>query len=120
MARERADLGFGDDFSHELDHFNPEAWPTGPVADKETAASPEARELAVAAGFHSREGSPTQRPRRDRRRRTGRNLQLNIKVTQQTMDTFYAIADGQRWGLGETLERAVELLEARYGPSENH
>ena len=46
-----------------------------------------------------------------RRRRTGRNAQLNLKLRPDTIDAFYAIADAQGWGLGETMERAVALLQ---------
>jgi hypothetical protein len=31
------------------------------------------------------------------------------------MDAYCAMADRMGWGLGETLEKAVELLEERYG-----
>ena len=50
-----------------------------------------------------------------RRRRTGRNVQFNIKARAETIAAFTAIADAQDWGFGETLEHAVELLEKAYG-----
>ena len=31
------------------------------------------------------------------------------------MDAYCALADRMGWGLGEALEKAVELLEERYG-----
>ena len=49
-----------------------------------------------------------------RRRRTGRNAQFNLKAKPETIETFCAIADRQGWGLGETLEKAVELLAREY------
>jgi hypothetical protein len=54
-------------------------------------------------------GDPT--PRLPRRRRTGRNIQLNLKVDQGTADRLYRIADQHGWVLGETLEYALEALE---------
>jgi hypothetical protein len=114
MNKERADLGFGG----ELDDFNPDDWTPKPT--KKTIARPkpeQTEKVAVAAGFKSREPSkPTAKPQKQqRRRRTGRNVQFNIKTRQDTIDAFCAIADGQGWGIGETLEQAVELLEKKYG-----
>ena len=78
--------------------------------------------MAEAAGFRSREAksSPVPAPAgagqgAQRRRRTGRNAQFNLKARPETIEAYCAIADAQGWGLGETLERAVELLEAKYG-----
>ena len=50
-----------------------------------------------------------------RRRRTGRNAQFNLKARPETIDAYCALADRMGWGLGETLERAVVLLEKEYG-----
>ncbi len=115
MSKERASLGFGD----ELDDFNPDDW--SPKRTKKTTTRPKAEEtkkVADAAGFKSREPSkPREEPQRQqRRRRTGRNVQFNIKTRQETIDAFCAVADGQGWGIGETLEYAVELLEKKYSP----
>ena len=49
-----------------------------------------------------------------RRRRTGRNAQFNLKARPETIAAFCAVADQQGWGLGETLEYAVTLLEREY------
>ncbi|MEM9234900.1 MAG: stability/partitioning determinant, partial [Pseudomonadota bacterium] len=57
---------------------------------------------------------PAPKPRQQRRRRTGRNAQFNIKAKPETIEAFCAIADAQGWGIGETLEKAVELLEREY------
>lgn len=51
-----------------------------------------------------------------RRRRTGRNAQFNLKARPETIGAFCAVADGNGWGLGETLEYAVALLQREYGP----
>lgn len=61
-------------------------------------------------GFRSREPAP---PRREaRRHRTGRNVQLNLKVRQEDADAFYALADEHGWVLGEAFEMAVAALKA--------
>jgi hypothetical protein len=77
------------------------------------------REVSEAAKFHSREPKPAppQPPalvlpaREQRRYRTGRNVQFNVKASQETVDAFYSIADGQGWVLGETLEHALAALK---------
>lgn len=119
MGKERASLGFGD----ELDSFDPAQWAPKSSPREDQAVTPETARLAAdATGFKSREPQappaqhpPSEPPRTQRRRRTGRNVQLNIKVRKETLEDFYAIADAQEWGLGETLEHALVLLEAKYG-----
>lgn len=119
MGRERADLGF-DDALDELDlsEFQPRRAPVPRPPSGETSRA------AEAAGFRSREAKPSLEapggagegsPPQQRRRRTGRNVQFNLKVRQETIDAYCALADRMDWGLGETLEKAVELLEERYG-----
>ena len=44
------------------------------------------------------------------RHRTGRNAQLNFKVTPETLAQFTAIADREKWLLAETLEHALDAL----------
>ena len=113
MSKQRADLGFGD----ELEGFDPDAWKPAP---KPRAADPkpdETKKLAEASGFRSREGVPSAKPKPQRRRRTGRNAQFNIKARPETIEAFCAIADRQGWGIGETLEHAVALLDREYTDS---
>jgi len=80
------------------------------------------RAVSQAANFPSREASipiakeQTTPIRETRRHRTGRNVQLNIKVKPETLDAFYKIADSQGWVLGETLEKAVEALNEKLSP----
>ena len=51
-------------------------------------------------------------PKREpRRHRTGRNVQFNVKASQETVDAFYAISDRNGWVLGETLEHALAALQ---------
>jgi len=111
MSNNRPDLGFGD----ELDQFDPATWndrkPKEPASQKAVT-----RQVAEAVGFRSREPMPAALPlaKVDRRRRTGRNAQFNLKATPETIEAFCQIADEQRWGLGETLEKAVLLLRREY------
>ncbi len=121
MEKQRADLGFGDD----VDIFDPAEW--SPAAPGHPRPDPEeTTRAAEVAGFRRREPLAVQPPYsvppdgragqgRPRRRRTGRNAQLNLKARPDTIDAYIAIADRQGWGLGETLEHAVALLEERYG-----
>lgn len=108
-SKERASLGFGD----ELDDIDPSAWAKPkPREDKPTAEV--TRQAAEATGFRSREPAKTEQPpvtpRQQRRRRTGRTAQLNLKLKPETIDAFTRVADAHGWGLGEAFERAVELL----------
>lgn len=49
--------------------------------------------------------------RQQRRRRTGRNAQINIKATPEAIDRLYRISDKMNKPLGEILELALEALE---------
>jgi hypothetical protein len=123
MDKQRADLGFTDT----LDDFDPADWmprPDAPANDKPPKA--ETSKAAAAAGFRSREPQapaersvPSEAPKLSplRGRRTGRNMQLNLKATPETVSSFCAIADRHGWGLGETLEKAVALLMREYAES---
>lgn len=50
--------------------------------------------------------------RAPRRRVTGRNQQLNVKVTAAVAEQFYAMADELDVPLGALLERALAALAA--------
>lgn len=129
MSKERASLGFGD----ELADFKTEDWaPKSGANVNKRPDQAETRKAAEAAGFRSREPKTTAAPIAptvpkpepptggagegsvQRRRRTGRNAQFNLKAKPETIEAFCAIADRQGWGLGETLEHAVELLQQRH------
>ena len=118
LAKPRADIGFGD----ALDDFDPADWAPEP-RQRPRIAPEEGRKLAEATGFRSREAAPpapAPAPVAEtlpRRRRTGRNAQLNLKCRPDTIQAFYAIADAQGWGLGETLEKAVLLLQREFPPT---
>lgn len=119
-----------DDEADDLDlsRFAPK---TGP--DKDAMPQEQVRAIAEASNFPSRDPKPRREaaraaepvqapapmserqaaaPRREpRRHRTGRNMQFSVRTTAETVDAFYAIADAQRWLVGETLERALAALQ---------
>ena len=117
--KQRADLGFVVDDAG----FDPADWDVGTPARKPPQKL-DARKVAEATGFRSREagsgaggGTPAAPPPKQvRRRRTGRNAQFNLKARPETIQSFCAVADAKDWGLGETLEHAVALLQREYGP----
>jgi hypothetical protein len=87
-----------------------------PAPDVAAPRAEEVREVSEAAKFRSREPAAVQKPssppKRDQRRyRTGRNVQFNVKASQETVDAFYDISDRQGWVLGETLEHALGALK---------
>lgn len=88
--------------------------PKTPKPKQTEAAADAVRAVSEASSFRSREpvaAKAVEVPRREPRRyRTGRNVQLNVKVRAETLDAFHAIADAEGWVLGETLERAVAAL----------
>lgn len=75
-------------------------------------------ELTRGSKFRSREtldqprelAEPHRAPEQ-RRRRTGRNVQFNIRATQAVIDEFKSISERQDWPDGLTLERALEALK---------
>lgn len=117
MSRDRVDLGFGDPLDDlDLSEFLPRKAPVPRPTYGDTSRA------AEAAGFRSREPKATEgsadragETATQRRRRTGRNAQFNLKARPETIAAYSALADRMGWGLGETLEKAVELLEERYG-----
>ena len=108
MTTTRANLGFGG----ELDELDLKTW--NPSKRKPPKAA--TKQLAEAAGFRSREPAAHSAisPKIERRRRTGRNAQFNLKAKPETIEAFCRIADQKGWGLGETLEQAVSLLEHEF------
>ena len=74
------------------------------------------RAVAEAVNFRSREASPvpanSPKKRAGRVHRTGRNVQFNIKASQETVEAFYALTEEHPgWVLGYTLERAIAALK---------
>src|SRR5665213_1072223 len=83
--------------------------------DADAPAPEEVRAVAEAANFRSREAQSSKPAalvtHAPRRYRTGRNIQFNLKVSQDTVDAFYAVSDKYGWVLGQTLERAISALQ---------
>ncbi len=110
MSSSRASIFSDDDV--DISGFAPKAGP-------DTSAPPpeQVRVVAEAARFRSREPiTPAAVPapaakRLPRRYRTGRNVQFNVKASQETVNAFYKISDSKGWVLGETLEHALEALQ---------
>lgn len=112
MTGTRAKIGFGDALS-DLGGFEP-------TKRQKPAPEPQA---AAEAGFTRREPTPPtakvpEPPQKaQRRRRTGRNAQINIKAKPETLGQFYAAADEMGIGVGEAFEVAVDLLQKKLSGS---
>lgn len=99
---ERAKIGF-DDALGGLGDFAPVSRPKPPVPAKEAAEE---------AGFVSREVKTVApvAPRQQRRHRTGRSAQINIKAKPETIEAFYAWADSNQLSVAEAFEIVVGKL----------
>jgi hypothetical protein len=92
--------------------------PLGDISDfdvvpaKRTAPPAMVRKVSEANGFTASR-APVKARQEQRRHRTGRNAQLNLKVRPETLARFTAIADREGWLLSETLERALDALELK-------
>lgn len=124
MAKERAKL-FDDDDPVDVSQFAPKPGPA-----KDAPPAEEVRAVSEKANFPSRESGvaikseltppakgsvkplPDQK-REQRRHRTGRNIQLNLKVTKEAYDLFYQITEAEGFVLGEAFERAVMALQEK-------
>jgi hypothetical protein len=96
----------------DADDFDVSAF--APKMSPKTEPPPEAvRTVSETMHFQSRDPRPPAKSAKKtpRRRRTGRNKQLNLKVTAKASESFYEITDRQGWVLGETFERAIAALE---------
>ncbi len=108
MTSARASIFDADDL--DISGFAPKPGP-----DSSAPAADQVRAITEAAHFRSRE-QPAPAPKRvQRRHRTGRNVQFNVKASQETVDAFYAISDAKGWVLGETLEHALAALKRELG-----
>ena len=99
-------------FENSLDDLS--GFTTKPKTDTPHTSPEAVRAVAEKAQFRSREpaaAKPQPVAKEPRRHRTGRNMQINLKASRETVEAFYAIADSQKWVLGETLERAVDALQ---------
>jgi hypothetical protein len=82
-----------------------------PKAAQEGVKREQVRAVSEPAAFRSREIAAPPPRREPRRYRTGRNVQLNLKVRQEDADAFYALADERGWVLGEAFQMAVQALK---------
>jgi|APLak6261699311_1056244.scaffolds.fasta_scaffold00056_15 hypothetical protein len=90
------------------DDFKPEKKPKPALPQEETD------KLAESTGFPSRQPKLEKpvKPTRGKRYRTGRNQQLNLKVTSDSMERFYKLADDMNAPLGEVFDQAITALIA--------
>ena len=99
--------------SRRADPFDIDLSGFAPKPAEKPATAP-IKQVSEANAFPSRAApSPNTLTSQPRRRRTGRNVQLNVKATPDTIARFTALSDAQGWAFGETLEHAVEALEHR-------
>ncbi len=100
---------FGD-----LSEFQPQPKPAPQRRTERAAPREDIERLAQASGFTSRQPqaapAPVARPA-GRRHVTGRNQQINVKATPETIAKFYRLADERGVVLGELLEVALKALE---------
>jgi hypothetical protein len=81
---------------------------------KEKAVAQEAIDhIARENNFPSRQApkTPSTPRRKVRRFRTGRNQQVNVKATGETIEKFLKAADDRNVPLGELLRLALDALE---------
>jgi hypothetical protein len=73
--------------------------------------------IAQENNFPSRQAAkiPTRARRKPRYYRTGRNQQINIKATAETIERFIKAADERHVPLGELLKQALDSMERAGG-----
>lgn len=85
-----------------------------PKTEPKPVQSADIDRLAADNNFPSRQPPrSTASPPARRRFTTGRNQQINIKATAETIDRLYRLADRQHVPLGELLDRALDALESK-------
>ena len=116
-----------DDLGLDLSGFKPRSAPpgSGPAAVSQQAL----RSASEKQGFHARPETPIAPPvrskatkpkpaivepilRRRVRRKTGRVHQLNVKLTRETIEYVYDLADTRGWIVAEVIEYALNALKA--------
>jgi hypothetical protein len=92
----------------------PPVFTTKPKAEKPVQTETMER-IATEHNFPSRQApkAPATPRRKPRRYKTGRNQQLNIKATGETIERFLKAADAENVPFGEMLKRALDVFEAR-------
>ena len=105
----RADIFGKDEPDLDLTEFEPKPAKGRPT---QVESREQIRAVTEANHFPSRApAKPETAPVARRGRRTGRNIQLNIKITAETLNRFYRVSDESDWLLGETFEHALDALE---------
>lgn len=105
--------------SLDLTEFETKPAERKPKQDREVIAK-----MAEENGFPSRQAPKTEAQpakakqeaapavkRKQRRHTTGRNQQINVKATGETIAKFNRIADAENLPLGELLDRALDAYE---------
>ena len=126
-AKTRVALDLNDDSDLDIDLSGfaprPAAAPQAPTP------SDALRQASERQGFHARPEAPVKEPtrakpvkakptpvepllRRRTRPKTRRVHQLNVKLTRETIEYVYDLADTRGWIVAEVIERALELLKA--------
>jgi hypothetical protein len=86
-----------------------------PKAEPPAKPTPEIKAAAEAQNFQSREPRSKPAKKQDRRRRTGRNIQLSAKISQHAQDLLDEIyethRDKENWTIGEILEFGFEAFK---------
>jgi hypothetical protein len=87
-----------------------------PRVDTQGPTQEQVKAVAEAANFPSRQAAAPFSAKPSKKRtvriyRTGRNVQFNAKVSQETSDVIYTVTDAKNWVLGYTLERAMSALQ---------
>lgn len=98
----RADIFKKDGVDFDLSDFQPKEAAVASAIPMEAVKA-----VSEAADFRSRDPGAN----RQRRYKTGRNRQLNIKATSETIALFGALADRNGWSMAETLEQALTALQ---------
>jgi hypothetical protein len=130
-TRVALDLSDDDDLGLDLSAFAPRSAPLGTGASQ--TGQQALRDASEKQGFHARPETPvkptglatarakpvkakpaTVEPaiRRRTRRKTGRVHQLNVKLTRETIEYVYDLADTRGWIVAEVIEQALALLKA--------
>lgn len=91
--------------------------PKKPTRNEPAPPTEAIRAVSEASNFRSREpgpaiaAPPTGNKREPRRHRTGRNVQFNVKLRAETIESFYELSDQLELTLGEVVERAQAALK---------
>jgi hypothetical protein len=112
MSKERSSI-FGNEPDFDVSDFAVASTKRRPAPERAAVAA-----ISNAAGFKSREGQGSPLEARQLWR-TGRNAQINLKATQETISRMREISADQGWPLAVTLEKALDALDRELAASKN-